>query len=210
MKEREFLDSVKRYLAVKEFIMERYAAAKPTDVKIIKVPGGERIVIFCLFPGMVIGQRGSGIKKLTEELEKFGIKDPQIDVQKVANPYLDPAAIAQRIAENIERGFSYKRLGKFYLRKTMEAGAVGCEIIIKGKLGGEKARSERFYDGYVIKSGRYYETHVYKGEAIAKVKLGVIRVQVMILVDDPDKIFIPERIEGGEGERAEEERPQEA
>ena len=164
MKERLFIAEKKKELMIKEFIMQRYAHAKPTDVKVIKIPGGLRIVIFCLFPGHVIGQKGSGINRLTRELEEhFGVKDVQIDVQKISNPYLDPNAIAQRIAENIERGYSYRRLGRYFLQKVMDAGAIGCEIIIKGKVGGEKARKERFAAGYIIKSGRYFETKVYKG-----------------------------------------------
>ena len=208
MKEREFIKRGKLHLAIREYIMEKYAHAKPTDVKVIKVPGGERIVIFCLMPGHIIGQKGSGITRLTAELEKnFGIKDPQIDVQKVSNANLDPVAIARRIAEGLERGFSYRRLGKHYLKRVMDAGAVGCEIIIKGKVGGEKSRKARFYDGYVIKSGRYFETKVYKGEAEAKLKLGIVKIHVMILLEDPDKIVIPEVVEN---EGAEEKGPEKA
>ena len=208
MKERLFIAEKKKELMIKEFIMEKYSHAKPTDVKVIKVPGGIRLVIFCLFPGHIIGQKGSGINKLSKQLEEnFGIKDVQIDVQKIANPYLDPNAIAQRIAENIERGYSYKRLGRYFLQKAMDAGAIGCEIIIKGKVGGEKARKERFAAGYIIKSGRYFETKVYKGEAKAMVKLGLIQIKVMILLENPDRIVIPEKEavddEKPEAERAE-------
>ena len=193
MKERLFIAEKKKELMIKEFIMHAYAHAKPTDVKVIKVPGGVRIVIFCLFPGHIIGQKGSGISKLTKELEeRFGIKDAQIDVQKISNPFLDPNAVAQKIAENIERGYSYRRLGRYFTQKIMDAGAIGCEIIMKGKLGGEKSRKERFAAGYLIKSGRYFETRVYKGEAKAMLKLGLVQIKVMLLLENPDRIIIPE------------------
>jgi small subunit ribosomal protein S3 len=66
----------------------------------------------------------------------------------------------------------------------MESGALGCEVIIAGKLTGSRARVQKFTQGYIKHSGEPVNTIVEKGYAVAVKKLGTIGVQVRIIPPD--------------------------
>ena len=51
--------------------------------------------------------------------------------------------MAKQIASALEKGYNYKKIGNLSMKKVMDAGAVGVEIIISGKLGGSKGRTPK-------------------------------------------------------------------
>jgi small subunit ribosomal protein S3 len=63
----------------------------------------------------------------------------------------------------------------------MESGALGCEVVIAGKLTGARARTQKFTEGYIKHCGEPSNTIVEKGYAVAIKKLGVIGVQVKLV-----------------------------
>ena len=145
-------------------------------------------MIYTTSPGLVIGAGGERIREVTERLKtEFSIENPQIDVQKIHEPDLDPHIVANSIASGLEHRINFKRLGKYHLERVMKAGAVGCEIIIKGKISGEKARKERFVAGYIKKSGEPREKDVIFGRVVANPPLGNIAVNVSIMIKHSDK-----------------------
>ena len=194
IKERIFIKKLKDQVFLKEYIRQYFTDSKFGDIEIQYIPLGTRIIVYTTSPGLVIGAGGERIREITEKLKtEFGIENPQIDVQKIQTPDLDPHIIANSIAFGLERRGNFKRLGKYYLEKIMRAGAVGCEIIIKGKLSGEKARKERFVAGYIKKSGEPKEKDVAFGRAVARPALGAIAVNVSIMVKRSDKQIEIER-----------------
>lgn len=46
------------------------------------------------------------------------------------------------------------------LRYIMESGAKGCEVVVSGKLRGQRAKSMKFVDGLMIHSGEPTKTYV--------------------------------------------------
>ena len=75
----------------------------------------------------------------------------------------------------------------------MDAGARGCQVTISGKLTGQRHRSEKFKEGHIKYSGEPAITCMERGFAIAKKKLGVIGLKVMIMLPTvrlPDEIYI--------------------
>jgi len=179
VKEKLFIKDVKLMLKVEEYIKKLFAQAKCSGIDVQQTPLGTRITIYTLYPGLVIGVGGENLRQLQQDLEeKFGIKNPQINVERIANPMLDPLIVAQLIASAIERGINHRRVARYYLQRVMEAGAQGCEIVISGKLGSEKARRERFREGFVAKSGE--QVGVLYGFAEAQTKPGTIGVKVYI------------------------------
>lgn len=183
MKEKLFVADAKRLLAIEEFVRNYFTQAKCSDVIVQETPMGTRITIYTLHPGILIGSGGETLRSLQEKLEReFNVKNPQINVERIEKPLLDPVVVAQQIASALERGVSHKRIAQYYLRRVMEEGAKGCEIIISGKLGSEKARSQRFYDGFIEKSGT--REKVLKGFATANTKPGVIGVKVYITLKE--------------------------
>ena len=47
------------------------------------------------------------------------------------------------------------------LRYIMESGAKGCEVVVSGKLRGQRAKSMKFVDGLMIHSGEPTKTYMY-------------------------------------------------
>ncbi len=211
LKERLVIEDVKNKLQIQEFVMDMLKNENCSQVDVRRTPLGTRIVIYTTTPGMIIGSKGSGINKIKDLLrEKFGIENPQIDVQKIQNPLLDAKFVAKRLAELIEKGYNYKKLGNVYTQKIINAGAIGCEIIFAGKLSGEKARRERFKQGYIIKSGYPAEVYVEKASAEAIPKLGIINITVSIIVKHPERALREKLEQLGSPKKEEQEKKEEA
>jgi len=190
MKERLFISKAKEHLRLQEFIRRQFADAKCGLIEIQHTPVVVRIIIHTTTPGLVIGSGGERIKEIIEILKRdFGIENPQIDVQKIDNPDLDPNIIAQTIAASIEGGINVKRLGNYYVQRVMEAGATGCEIVFSGKFSGQRGKTERFVAGYLKKCGEPAERDVIKGFAVANPKLGNTGVTVKIMIGQPEVIM---------------------
>jgi len=155
---------------------------------------GTQITVYAEKPGMVIGKGGKLIRKITRDLDrKFHLDNPQIDVQDVGKGDLNGQVVANRLASSLERGWYFRKAGQSMLRRVMDSGARGCEIIISGKLTGPRSRSEKFIAGYIKHSGKPADEIVDKGYSVAIKKLGVIGCQVRIIPPDtrpPDQFQI--------------------
>ncbi|AEC51293.1 30S ribosomal protein S3P [Pyrococcus sp. NA2] len=195
--ERYFIREAVREMLIDEFLEKELRRAGYGGLDIKKTPLGTKVIIFAANPGYVIGRGGRRIRELTRILEKqFGLENPQIDVQEIKNPYLNAKVQAVRIAQALERGIHFRRAAYAAMRAIMNNGARGVEIRLSGKLTGERAKSIRFYQGYLAKVGNPAETLVSKGYAQALLKLGVIGVKVAIMPPDarlPDEIEIIEK-----------------
>lgn len=108
------------------------------------------ITIHTAKPGVVIGRGGEAIKALRAKLSQAISGTIAVNVQEVSNPNTNAALIAQRIAEQLERRFAFRRAMKQAVQRTMESGAQGVKIRCSGRLGGaEQARPEWYADGRV-------------------------------------------------------------
>ncbi len=182
MKERTFIQKAKEHVGLQEFVRKQFQNAKCGLIEVQHTPVVTRIVIHTITPGLVIGSGGERIRETVERLKvDFKIENPQIDVQRIENPDIDPHIVAQAIAAALEGGTAYKRIGNIFARKIMEAGAIGCEIIMTGKISGQRARRERFVAGYLKKSGETSKTDVETGFAVGNPRLGNIGVTVKIM-----------------------------
>lgn len=183
MKERLFIQKAKERVNLEEFIRKHFANAKCGAIEVQHTPIVTRIIVYTTTPGMVIGAGGERIREMSEMLKReFKIENPQIDVQRINNPDINPAIVAQSIVAALEAGTNYKKLGNHYLQRIMEAGAVGCELVMSGKFAGERSRKERFAAGYLKKCGNTAERDVDKGFATVSSKLGSVGVTVKIMV----------------------------
>jgi small subunit ribosomal protein S3 len=194
--EDKFITMGLKRVELERYLEETLGRAGYAGVEIRRLPIGTRVTLYVERPGMVIGRKGRSINVLTEELEKrFGLEKPQVEVVEVQNPELCAPIMAKRIAFAIERGINIRRIGYQMLRRIMNAGARGVEIVIAGKIAGERKKRVRFYQGYICKTGELAEKHVSRGYATAMTKPGVIGVKVFIMPPDvplPDEIKLPE------------------
>lgn len=150
-----------------------------------RTPMGTQITVYAEKPGMVIGKGGKLIRKITRDLDrKFHLDNPQIDVQDVGRGDLNGRVVANRLASSLERGWYFRKAGQSMMRRVMDAGALGCEIVISGKLTGPRSRTEKFISGYIKHSGKPAVELVDMGYSVAVKKLGVIGCQVRIIPPD--------------------------
>lgn len=198
MIEREFVSEKIKHLKIKEMInskIRNYAGVG--DVTIEKTPLGEKIIIHAVRPSLVIGRAGQTIKDITTAVKlQFGLENPQVEVKEITNPFLDAAVVAKRIVADFER-FGTKRfkvVGYRALQNIMNAGAMGVEIRITGRgIPGSRAKSWRFYDGYLKKCGDVALSQVDKAFEAANLKAGTVGVKVYIMPANaklPDKVKV--------------------
>jgi len=190
-------ESVKK-TEIDEFLRNEFEKAGYGGVDIAKTPLGTHIVIYAMRPGLVIGRGGETIKELATTLEqKFQLPNPQISVAEIEVPELNAYVIASRVTSALKRGVHFRRAGFWALQQVMEAGALGAEVIISGKLRTERARYEKFRAGYIPKSGDPALTFLRKAELHVQLKPGIYGVKVRIMPPDakfPDQVQITEEV----------------
>ena len=160
-------------------------------------------------PGIVIGRGGETIKRLAETLEeKFKMPNPQISVAEIEIPELNADIVASRITSALKRGVHFRRAGFWALNSIMEAGALGAEIIISGKLRTDRSRYEKFRSDYLPKSGDAARKYMRKATLHVQLKPGILGVKVQIMPPDakfPDQVQIIEEPEEEAREKTENE-----
>lgn len=191
--ERKFVADGVRKVRVEMHLGHELKRAGYGGMDLIRTPLGTQVTIFAEKPGIVIGKGGKVVRALTQDLATtYGVESPQIEVQQVDNPNLNAQIMAERLASALERGWYFRKAGSSTLRRIMDSGALGCEVIISGKLTGARGRVQKFVEGYIKHSGDPVNTLVDKGYAVAIKKLGVIGVQVRLI---PPGSLLPDHFE---------------
>lgn len=194
--EKKFVQDGFTKALVNEYLAKELNRAGYGGMQMNRTPMGTQITVYAEKPGMVIGKGGKLIRKITRDLDrKFRLDNPQVDVQDVGKGDLNSQVVANRLASSLERGWYFRKAGQSMLRRVMDSGARGCEIVISGKLTGPRSRTEKFIAGYIKHSGKPAIEIVDKGYSVAVKKLGVIGCQVRIIPPDvtpPDQFKILE------------------
>ncbi|SMO76921.1 30S ribosomal protein S3 [Halorubrum cibi] len=180
--EHQFIEDGLRRSQINEFFADELGRAGYGGMDVAKTPMGTQIVLKAEKPGMVIGKGGKNIRKITTELEdRFDMDDPQIDVQEVDEPDLNAQIVADRLANALERGWYFRKAGHTTIDRIMDAGALGAEIVLSGKVTGARSRVEKFNRGYIKHNGEPAQEVVDHGQGVAVMKLGTIGVNVKII-----------------------------
>jgi len=194
-----FIEESVKKAEINEYLKNEFERAGYGGVDITKTPLGTHVVIYVMRPGIVIGRGGETIKTLAITLEeKFQMPNPQISVAEIEIPELNAEVVASRISSALKRGVHFRRAGFWALNQVMEAGALGVEIIISGKLRTDRSRYEKFRDGYLPKSGEPALRYTRKATLHVQLKPGILGVKVQIMPPEakfPDKVEIIEETE---------------
>jgi len=191
---KRFITEAMKNVEIDEFLLRKLDRAGYGGVNLSKTPLGTHVVVYAMRPGLVIGRGGETIRELAATLEqKFGVVNPQISVSEIEVPELNAYVVASRITSALQKGIHFRRAGFWAMNQVMEAGALGCEIVISGKLRTERARFEKFRAGYFPRCGEPALHYMRKTEAHVQLKPGMFGVQVKIMPPDaifPDKVKI--------------------
>ena len=192
--EQQFIHDGLRRQQIDEFFAEELGRAGYGGMELAQTPMGTQIVLRAEKPGMVIGKGGRNIRNITTEIEdRFGLEDPQIDVQEVDEPDLNGQIVADRLANALERGWYFRKAGHTTVDRIMDSGALGAEIVLAGKVTGARSRVAKFNRGYIKHNGEPADALVDRGDGVAVMKLGTIGVTVKLIppgADLPDAFRI--------------------
>ena len=178
-----------RNMELNEFLRSSLTEAGYGGAEVQKTPIGTKITLFVIRPGLVIGRKGSGIRELTSRLEQqFKLENAQVSVAEVTKPELNPNIMANRIAQLIERGTAFRRASLWTINTIMNAGAMGVEITISGKLRGERAHFEKHSAGVIPKSGRIADEVVRSSTNSILTKMGLVGIKLKISLKEENHL----------------------
>ena len=199
MDEKKFVQLKKEELEVREYIKNALGKGKISEVAIEYTPVGEKIVVATNRPGYVIGNRGDRINELTQTLKRrFKLDNPHIEIREINQQWFDAHLVADEIALSLEKkgSLKFKVVAYRTLESIMKAGALGAEIVLSGKLPSDRAKSWRFAQGYLKKTGDPARV-VNRAISQAKTISGVVGVKVSILPPTAqihDRITVDEQL----------------
>jgi len=199
MEERKIVKFKKDEHSIKEYIKNSLGKGKISKIKIEYTPIGEKVIISTHRPGMIIGRGGERINELTSTLKKrFTLENPHVEINEIDQPEFDAQIMADEIALALENfgPLKFKVIAYKTLKKIINSGALGAEIRLGGKLPGARAKSWRFAEGYLKKTGDSAKV-VDRAKSVAQTKPGTVGVKVSILspyVVLKDKIVIDEKL----------------
>jgi small subunit ribosomal protein S3 len=196
--EKKFIREAVGRLLIREYLHKETERAGFGGIDIQRTPMGTRVSIVAERPGMVIGRKGSTINALTENLNRrFAVENPQIEVIEAGQEAnVNAQIMAQKLAEALERGWHFRRAGHSTVQRVMQSGAQGCQVIIAGKLTGQRHRTEKFSQGHIKYCGETADRVMDVGFAVCKKKLGVIGCTVRVMRSHwklPDNITIEKK-----------------
>ncbi|MEK6741673.1 MAG: 30S ribosomal protein S3 [Nanoarchaeota archaeon] len=188
MEEKNIIKFKKEEFAIREYVRNSLGKGKVSKVKIEYTPVGEKIIISTNRPGLIIGRGGEKIDELTKILKsKFNLENPHIEIDEIRNAEFDAQIMADEIALSLERfgPLKFKVIAYKTLQRIMNAGALGTEIRLSGKLPSSRAKTWRFAQGYLKKTGDSAKV-VDRAQAVAQTRPGTVGVKVSILSPDAD------------------------
>lgn len=157
----------------------------------------------------VVGDSGRRIKELKALVQKrFNISgDQQIELfaERVKHRAFCALAQAESVKFRLTEGIAVRRACYRALRFIMENDAKGCEIVVSGKLRGQRAKAQKFSQGYMIASGQAKNLLIDQAVKHVKLRQGVLGIKVKIMLPTelkgqtivpcifPDKVTILEK-----------------
>ena len=119
-------------------------------IEVERYPGKIRISIHTAKPGILIGRKGEGVKKIRHALEALVGKKVDLDIKEIGSPDTDAMLVSRNVADQLERRIAYRRAMKRAIQQAMRQGAQGIKIMVGGRLGGaEMSRDVWLRDGRV-------------------------------------------------------------
>jgi len=186
-----FVKENARRAEIDEYLSQELKRAGYSRLEMTKTPLGTRLVVYAAKPGLVIGRRGQSIRDLTQILEqRFGVENPQVSVATIDAPELDPKVVASQIAMALQRGIHFRRAAYWALQRTIEAGALGVEIAIRGKLTTDRARYEKYRSGYLPAVGDAVSKILRTAVVDTQLKQGLFGISVRLM---PPNVVLPDR-----------------
>ena len=192
-----YREQLNQDFAIQKLIQEASPRAGVSRIEVERFPGKIKVTVYTAKPGILIGRKGEGVKKVRTSLEELAGKKMDLDIKEIKAPDTDAYLVARNIADQMERRISYRRAMKRAIQQAMRQGAEGIKIEVAGRLSGaEMARTVWLRDGRVPLQTLRANIDFSRAEALTT--FGRIGVKVWVF----NGLFKPEleeKIESTEG-----------
>jgi small subunit ribosomal protein S3 len=192
-----YRDQLQEDFAIRRFIAKEAEKASVSRVEIERFPNQLAVTVHTARPGILIGKKGEGVKKLRVGLQELTGKAVKVDIAEIDKPDTDPYLIAVSIAGQLERRIGHSRAIKRALSQAMRQGALGVKIEVSGRLaGGDMARREWASEGRVPRSTLRANLEFARAEALTTfgrigVKVWIYKGEVIGQQQETNKKLVP-------------------
>ncbi|XP_022188711.1 40S ribosomal protein S3-A [Nilaparvata lugens] len=184
-KKRKFVADGVFKAELNEFLSRELYEDGYSGVEVRVTPSKTEIIIMATRTQEVLGPKGRHIRELTSFVQKrFNFPENSLDLyaEKVATRGLCAIAQAESLRYKLVGGLAVRRACYGVLRFIMESGAKGCEVVVSGKLRGQRAKSMKFVDGLMIHSGEPCIDYVDTATRHVLLRQGVLGIKVKIML----------------------------
>merc|ERR1712216_715785 len=191
-KKRKFVADGVFYAELNELLTRELSADGYAGVEVRVTPLKTEIIIRATRARDVLGEKGRRIRELTSLVQKrFKFPEGSVELyaERVNNRGLCAITQCESVKFKLIGGLACRRACYGVVRFVMESGAKGVECVVARKIRGARAKSMKFTDGYMIKSGdpkRQYVDTAVRHVALRQGMLGV-RVTIMLPWDPTGK-----------------------
>merc|ERR1712172_152600 len=196
-KKRKFVADGVFKAELNEFLTRELAEDGYSGVEVRVAPTKTEIIIMATRTQNVLGEKGRRIRELTSVVQKrFNFPENSVDLyaEKVATRGLCAIAQAESLRYKLIGGLAVRRACYGVLRFIMESGAKGCEVVVSGKLRGQRAKAMKFVDGLMIHSGDPVNEYVDMACRHVLLRQGVLGIKVKIMLPwDPSGKIGPKK-----------------
>merc|ERR1712075_31238 len=162
-KKRKFVADGVFYAEMGELLVRELAEDGYSGVEVRQTPARHEIIIRATRTQNVLGEKGRRIRELTSVVQKrfnFPAGSVELYAEKVLNRGLCAVAQCESLRFKLLGGLAVRRACYGVLRFIMDSSALGCEVIVSGKLRAQRAKSMKFADGYMIKTGHSKRAYI--------------------------------------------------
>jgi small subunit ribosomal protein S3 len=193
----QYREQLQQDFAIRKLVQEISPKAGVSRVEVERYPGKIKVTVNTAKPGILIGRKGEGVKKVREGLQELVGKKVDLDIKELSAPDTDAYLVARNIADQMERRIAYRRAMKKAIQSAMRQGAQGIKIEVAGRLAGaEMARTVWLREGRVPLQTLRADIEFSRAEALTT--YGRIGVKVWVYKGEM-KQEVEEKAEATEG-----------
>jgi small subunit ribosomal protein S3 len=193
----QYREQLQQDFAIRKLVQSISPKAGVSRVEVERYPGKIKVTVNTAKPGILIGRKGEGVKKVREGLQELVGKKVDLDIKELSAPDTDAYLVARNIAEQMERRIAYRRAMKKAIQSAMRQGAQGIKIEVAGRLAGaEMARTVWLREGRVPLQTLRADIEFSRAEALTT--YGRIGVKVWVYKGEM-KQEVEEKAEATEG-----------
>ncbi len=198
----QYREQLEQDFEIRKMMQAATARAGVSRVDVERFPGKVKVTVHTAKPGILIGRKGEGVKKIRTGLEALVGKKVDLDIKEITAPDTDAYLVARNIADQIERRIAYRRAMKRAIQQAMRQGAQGIKIEVAGRLAGaEMSRSVWLREGRVplqtLRANMDYakaEAHTTYGRIGVKVWVykGELQTEIEEKVEATEGVYVSE------------------